>query len=60
MKEHHRLLILPPGHPDGYHRLWLWQVHSENDIEMAGTSDDRQNAAEAGMLALATVMERKK
>ena len=59
MTEHH-LVIYPPGHPEGYARIWLFQVRSLGDIEMAGTSDDRQNAAEAGMLALATVMERKK
>jgi hypothetical protein len=60
MKEHYHIRVYPPGHPEGYARIWLFQVRSLGDIEVAGTSDDRQNAMEAAGLALEMVMERKK
>lgn len=25
-------------------KLWLWELHSQNDIEQCGSSDDREEA----------------
>jgi hypothetical protein len=60
MKEHYHIRVFPPGHPEGYAKLFTWQVRSPGDVEMAGTNPDRQNAMEAAGLALEMVMERKK
>lgn len=54
------LRIYPPSHPLGNRSLWLWQVCSLNDIEMSGTSDDRQDAIDQATTAMDDVTERNK
>lgn len=54
--------VYPPGHPNGVkhhsgtYGLWLWEVHSANDIEMSGTSDERQDAIDQATTALDELM----
>ena len=51
------LRLYPPGHCLGHPSLWLWQICSMCDIEMSGTSDDRQDAMDTACNALDDVME---
>lgn len=46
------LRIFPPGHCFGHPDLWVWQVCSLNDVEMSGTSDDRDDAIATATSAL--------
>lgn len=48
--------LYPPAHPMGHPRLWFWQICSDNDIEMSGTSDDKQDAFDCASTALDAVM----
>lgn len=50
------LRVYPPSHPLGHPRLWLWQVCSMGDIEMSGTSDDKQDCFDSASTALDAVM----
>lgn len=51
------LRLYPPAHPMGHPALWLWQLCSMNDIEMSGTSDDRQDAIDQATTAMDTLTE---
>ena len=54
------LRIYPPAHCFGHPTLWLWQACSLNDVEMSGTSDDRQDALDTACNALDDIMEASK
>ena len=56
----HYLRIMPPNHPYGAKGLWYWEVLSEGDTEMSGTSDDRQDAIDQATTALDEVTEASK
>ncbi len=51
------LSLFQPGHPDGYADLWLWQIHSLRDIEVAGTSPNRSEALAHAAEALRNIMK---
>lgn len=53
----HYLRIYPPSHPLGHPRLWLWQVCSMGDVEISGTSDDKQDCVDMATSALDGVMQ---
>ena len=51
------LHLFPPGHPDGYNTLWLWNIRSLRDIEMSGTSPNRSEALAHAAEALRNIMK---
>lgn len=55
---HFFIRMYPPQHPMGHVRLWFWQVCSMGDVEMSGTSDDRDDAWAVATNALEDVMEK--
>lgn len=54
------LSLFQPGHPEGYVGLWLWQLRSLRDIEVAGTSPNRSEALAHAAEALRMVMKEEK
>ena len=42
----YHITIYPPGHPSGNSQLFCWNVSSEHEIQVSGTSDDLQDAAD--------------
>lgn len=56
MGTQHFLRIYPPDHPLGLRGLWFWQVCSLHDIEVSGSSDDKQDCIDVAMSALDDVI----
>ncbi len=48
----YHILIYAPGHPSGHSNLFCWNVSSEHEIQVSGTSDDLSEAADLATGAL--------
>ncbi len=46
------ITIFAPSHPSGHPALFCWNVSSEHEIQVSGTSDDLQDAADVATGAL--------
>jgi hypothetical protein len=49
---HYSIVILPPSHPDGHSRLFLWEVRSVTEVQVSGTTDSLSEAADLATGAL--------
>lgn len=57
MSNNFKMVLMPPGHRLGHPRLYAWEVSSDMEVHISGTSDDLSDAADMATSALQGVMK---